>query len=131
MQHDGDNYHSDLLRGRNPSESRTQSMNTNISIGSIGSGQHKTLGVYTGQSNRSETINTSSLQPALLPLVAPDLLTCAKPVLRDSWEYNKRISNCILEESQAVGELVMYCSLQQMASHLVFVSFVCSSIFCF
>lgn len=60
MQHDVDSYHSFLLRGRNPSESRTHGMKTNISIGSIGSGQHQALEVYTEQSNRAEIISDSS-----------------------------------------------------------------------
>lgn len=62
MQHYVDNYHSYLLGGRKHSVyigPGTQGTETNISIGSIGSGQHKTLGVYTGQSNRSEIISGS------------------------------------------------------------------------
>lgn len=63
MQHYMDNYHSYLPVGRKHSVSigpRTQGMKTNISMGSIGSGQHKTLGVYTGQSNRNEIISHSN-----------------------------------------------------------------------
>lgn len=60
MQNDVDNYHSYLLIHKPLRIHRTQSMRINISIGSIGSGQHKTLGVHTGQPSRNEIINDSS-----------------------------------------------------------------------